>query len=95
MALIANGIYKSYGSQKVLNNLSLTLDKGEIVGLLGRNGVGKSTLLKILAGINLPDEGEVNRSDQKIGFLSETNPIYPFMYVREYLEWVGKITHTK
>ena len=48
----------SYGKHKVLGNVSLTLEKGKIYGLLGENGVGKSTLLKILSGLLKPEGGE-------------------------------------
>ena len=48
----------SYGRHKVLGNVSMTLEKGKIYGLLGENGVGKSTLLKILSGLLKPESGE-------------------------------------
>ena len=48
----------SYGRHKVLGNVSMTLEKGKIYGLLGENGVGKSTLLKILSGLLKPEGGE-------------------------------------
>ena len=50
----------SYGKHKVLGNVSMTLEKGKIYGLLGENGVGKSTLLKILSGLLKMDIGECN-----------------------------------
>ena len=63
---------KSYGSQPILNNLSLTIHEGERVGLIGRNGTGKSTLMKILAGLDEPDEGLVTRKQGlQIGMLSQ------------------------
>lgn len=46
-----NGLYKSYGANTVLENINMTVIKGEIVGLVGTNGAGKSTLLSILAGL--------------------------------------------
>ena len=48
----------SYGKHKVLGNVSMTLEKGKIYGLLGENGIGKSTLLKILSGLLKPEGGE-------------------------------------
>ncbi len=89
MSLIARDITKSYGVQAVLDQVDLSLDKGEIVGLLGRNGAGKSTLLKIIAGINRPDQGELHMGSNTIGYMSERNPLYPHMYVTEYLSWVA------
>ncbi len=91
LALEAAHITKSFGPVDVLVDVDLTLRKGEIVGLLGRNGAGKSTLLKILAGINAPDQGTVNYNKNTIGYMSERNPLYPYMYVREYLQWVGNM----
>jgi len=89
--LKVHNISKSYGSAEVLKEVSFTLSRGEIVGLLGRNGAGKSTLLKILSGINLPDKGSIEKEEARVAFLSEDNPIYPYMYVREYLTWVAKV----
>lgn len=57
--LEVSGISKFYGGQKVLDNLSLTVDKGDIYGLIGRNGSGKTTLIRIITGLALPKEGTV------------------------------------
>lgn len=54
-----DGISKSFGKKNVLNNISLTIEEGDIFGLLGRSGSGKSTLLKILLGIYKPDSGKI------------------------------------
>ncbi|MCX5759698.1 MAG: ABC-F family ATP-binding cassette domain-containing protein [Candidatus Hydrogenedentes bacterium] len=59
--LSAQSIVKGYGSQPVLQNVSLTIHEGERLGLIGRNGCGKSTLMRILAGRDVPDEGLVTR----------------------------------
>ena len=75
----------------VLDSVSLSLDKGVITGLIGVNGVGKSTLLKILSGINQPDKGTLDVSDLNIAYMSERNPLYPHMYVPEYLHWIAKV----
>ena len=52
-----SNLCKSYGRQKVLDNLSLELKEGSLTGITGRNGSGKSTLLEILAGVITPDTG--------------------------------------
>ena len=57
--LEVSGISKFYGGQKVLDNLSLTVNKGDIYGLIGRNGSGKTTLIRIITGLALPKEGTV------------------------------------
>jgi ABC-2 type transport system ATP-binding protein len=96
MSIEVNNISKSYGAQKALDNISFSINKGEIVGFLGPNGAGKSTLMKILTTYINADEGTalVNGNDvntqQKavqlsIGYLPEHNPLYLDLYVREYL----------
>ena len=96
MSIEVNNISKSYGSQKALNEVSFSIQKGEIVGFLGPNGAGKSTLMKILTTYIAADEGSatVNGFDvnsqakavqQSIGYLPEHNPLYLDLFVREYL----------
>ena len=93
---------KSYGNQKVLKDINLSLPEGQIIGLLGPNGAGKSTLMKIITGFISPDSGEVwvkensvlnepMHTKKKIGYLPEHNQLYPEMYVREYLAFVADI----
>jgi len=94
-----NNITKLYGQQKALNNVSLNINKGEVLGLLGPNGAGKSTLMKIITSFLPPTSGtvKVNGIDVQensleirklIGYLPESNPLYYDMYVREYLGFV-------
>ena len=98
-------IHKSYGNQKVLDNISFQIGKGEIVGLLGPNGAGKSTLMKIITGFIKADSGNVSvmgtdvsndslSIKKHIGYLPEHNPLYLDMYVREYLTFVATIYKT-
>lgn len=94
MSLQLQNISKSYREQVVLDDISLELQRGEIVGLVGRNGVGKSTLLKIIAGVLSDFEGVVNK-DSRIGYLSEKNPLYPQMYVSEFLIWIQQLNPNK
>jgi ABC-2 type transport system ATP-binding protein len=102
MSITVNSLSKSYKSQKVLNNISFSADKGQIIGFLGPNGAGKSTMMKILTGFIKPDQGAVFVDDidvlknsiaaQKvIGYLPEHNPLYAEMYVREYLQFQAAI----
>lgn len=96
MSIEVNNISKSYGAQKALDNISFSINKGEIVGFLGPNGAGKSTLMKILTTYINADEGiaivngnDVNTQQKavqlSIGYLPEHNPLYLDLYVREYL----------
>ncbi len=84
-------ISKSFGSQKVLNDVSLEIPAGQIVGLLGPNGAGKSTLMKILIGLWSADSGTVS-APSRIGYLPENNPLYEDMYVSEYLSFMAGLT---
>lgn len=102
MSIRLTNISKNYGAQKALNEVTLTIKKGQITGLLGPNGAGKSTLMKIITGAILPTSGtavvngidvitsplEVQRS---LGYLPEHNPQYLELYVREYLEYVAQL----
>ena len=104
MSIEVNSISKSYGEQKALNEISFTIQKGEIVGFLGPNGAGKSTLMKILTTYLLADSGSalVNGHDVmtdtkavqlSIGYLPEHNPLYLDLYVREYLAFNADVYH--
>jgi len=78
VVLGAQGIVKSFGSQPVLDGISLSVHEGERIGLIGRNGSGKSTLLKILAGIDAPDAGTVTRKrGLRVGMLAQEMPASP------------------
>lgn len=102
MSIKVSNITKEYGAQKALNNVSFTINKGEIVGFLGPNGAGKSTMMKILTTYLVSSEGQAivndfNVSDEKmnvqksVGYLPEHNPLYLDMYVREYLQFNAEI----
>ena len=65
-------IYKSYGTQDVLRGLSLQINPNEKVGLVGRNGAGKSTVFRMISGDEAPDNGDVVKArDVKMGFLAQ------------------------
>jgi phospholipid/cholesterol/gamma-HCH transport system ATP-binding protein len=58
-AIAVEGLHKSFGSQKVLNGVSLTVNRGETLAVLGRSGTGKSVLLRLIIGLEKPDSGSV------------------------------------
>lgn len=93
---------KRYGTRYALDDVSFEIGKGEIVGLLGANGAGKSTTMNILTGYLSATEGEVyvdgvsvldepTAAKQRIGYLPEQPPLYLDMTVREYLDFVYEL----
>lgn len=102
MSLYVSHLTKLYGQQKAVNDISFSIEKGEIVGFLGPNGAGKSTTMKIATGYLPPTSGtvQVNGLDvtthslkvrKMMGYLPEHNPLYLDMFVHEYLHFVGKV----
>jgi ABC-2 type transport system ATP-binding protein len=99
MSLVVTNLSKQYGHQLAVNDISFSIQKGEIVGFLGPNGAGKSTTMKIATSYLPPTSGKVtvNGFDvveqpmavkKIIGYLPEHNPLYLDMYVHEYLSFV-------
>jgi ABC-2 type transport system ATP-binding protein len=102
MSIRVENLTKEYGAQKAVNQISLTVQPGEIVGFLGPNGAGKSTTMKIATGYLPPTHGtiEVNGFDvrtnpmdvrRSVGYLPEHNPLYLDMYVVEFLRFAGAL----
>lgn len=91
---------KSYGKKRILENIDFRVDSGECVAIVGRNGCGKTTLLKILAGIYKPDSGEVkyfgqttkgqkNIFQKYCGYVPQDNPLIEELSVRDNLRLWG------
>ena len=106
MSIEVKNLFKYYGEQAAVRDVSFNVNKGEIVAFIGPNGAGKSTTMKIMTGYIPASSGEVFISGMKvdvdnlktrqiIGYLPEHNPLYTDMYVREYLEFVGRIYKIK
>lgn len=93
--LTAENLYKSYGAQVVLEDIGIVLQPGERVGLLGVNGCGKSTLVKILAGAEQADSGTVSiRKGATVGYFSQEPDLDPTLTVREVVaEGLGEWRH--
>ena len=87
MLVECNALSKSYGAKTALNNVSFSVDRGKIVGLLGPNGSGKTTLIKILSGLLTASGGSITVSGNPIG--TETKKIVSYLPERTYLsEWM-------
>lgn len=109
MSIEVKNLLKQYGEQKAVNDVSFSVDRGEIVGFLGPNGAGKSTTMKMITGYLQPDAGDIKvcgadvakdvmNAKKKIGYLPESNPLYYDMYVKEYLQFIAgvhQIQHAK
>jgi len=100
MSLVIQNLTKIYGEQKAINNISFTVQTGEIVGFLGPNGAGKSSTMKIATCYLPPTSGRVLVGGfdvveqpmlvkQITGYLPEHNPLYLDLYVHEYLSFIG------
>ncbi|MBT6193846.1 MAG: ABC transporter ATP-binding protein [Proteobacteria bacterium] len=94
------GVKKRFGRYSVLDSINLAIQPGEIVGLLGPNGCGKTTTLRIAAGFAWPDTGQVilngspispdqPKSRRSIGYLPERSPVYDSFNVARYLSFVA------
>lgn len=99
-------LVKRYGNHLAVNNISFTVEKGQVLGLLGLNGAGKSTTMNIITGYISATEGSVtiNGHDifenpelakKEIGYLPETPPLYMDMTVDEYLRFVAELKKVK
>jgi len=102
MSIEVKNVTKIYGEQKALDDVSFSIEPGNIVGFLGPNGAGKSTMMKIITCFLPQTTGSVsvcgydvieNPIDVKrqVGYLPEHNPLYLDMYVKEYLDFVGGV----
>ena len=92
---------KHYGNQKAVDDISFTIEKGHVYGLLGPKGAGKSTTMNILTGCLAASSGDVKiggfdifedpgKAKKRIGYLPENPPLYQEMTVREYLSFVAE-----
>lgn len=87
--LKVENLSKSYGKKKVLKNISFTINEGRIVGLLGKNGTGKSTLIKLINDLLTVDSGEILVNGKKIGVESKKDISY--LPERTYLDKSMKV----
>lgn len=98
----AEHLFKFYASRPVVNDLSLQVQKGAVLGFIGPNGAGKTTTMKMLCGVMPIPRGSVRIcgidmaknpvcAKQKLGYLPENAPLYPSMTVRAFLDYCAKM----
>lgn len=95
-----NAVSRYYGDRCAVNNVSFTVERGEVLGFLGPNGAGKSTTMQIISGVMTASSGSVSiagfdiidhprPAKAQIGFLPEQPPLYPDLTVDEYLRYAA------
>src|SRR5271170_2330328 len=93
------GVTKAYENKVAVNNLSLSIDAGQMFGLLGPNGAGKTSSIRMMMGITIPDSGRVSlfgkpferKNLQLVGYLPEERGLYKKMKVIEQLVFFGQL----
>jgi len=93
------GVTKAYESKVAVNNLSLSIDAGQMFGLLGPNGAGKTSSIRMMMGITIPDSGRISlfgkpferKSLERVGYLPEERGLYKKMKVLEQLVFFGQL----
>ena len=100
--IVAQSLTKYFGERPAVRDASFEIRDGEVIGFLGLNGAGKTTILRMLAGDLLPTGGKIvvdgqdlaeqrRRLGRRVGFLPEHPPLYPAMMVRDYLRHVARL----
>ena len=100
--LEVEGLCRRYGSFVAVNQVGFTIQQGEIVGLLGHNGAGKTTIMKMLSGYLEPNQGKIvidgididedpKTVQRGLGYLPENLPVYPEMSVVDYLDYAAEL----
>jgi ABC-2 type transport system ATP-binding protein len=93
------GVTKAYEAKVAVDNLSLSIEAGQMFGLLGPNGAGKTSSIRMMMGITLPDSGQVNlfgrpferKSLERVGYLPEERGLYKKMKVLDQLIFFGEL----
>ena len=95
-------VTKKYGKVVAVDNISFTINEGEIVGLLGPNGAGKSTTMNMITGFIEQTEGEIvidgydmlkkpKKAKKEIGYMPEVVPLYTDLTVKEFVTYMAEI----
>ncbi|MBR3199448.1 MAG: ABC transporter ATP-binding protein [Bacilli bacterium] len=96
-------VSKKFGNHTAVNDVSFKIEKGEVVGFLGQNGAGKTTIMKLITGILAPNEGEIiindekisNKSKKLIGYMPENIPLYDTLTVKEFITFMAELKEIK
>ncbi|WP_024881193.1 ABC transporter ATP-binding protein [Methylosinus sp. LW3] len=102
VAIEAEGLTKSFGGRKVVDNLTMRVERGRIHGFLGPNGSGKTTTIRMLCGLLTPDSGrgsclgydirtQQNEIKRQVGYMTQRFSLYGDLSIRENLEFVARI----
>lgn len=98
-ALLIEHLTKHYGSKDVVSDVNITVGRGEIYGLVGKNGAGKTTILRMICGLAYPTQGSIelfgseklNEERKRIGSIIETPSFYPYLSARDNLEYYRRV----
>ncbi|MEL6386105.1 MAG: ABC transporter ATP-binding protein [Pseudomonadota bacterium] len=100
--LTVDGLVKSFDGKPAVDGISFVLEKGDVLGFLGPNGAGKSTTMRMVAGVLLPDSGDVSitghsilsarqKAQGALGYLPEGAPLYPDLTPLEFLGFLASV----
>jgi len=89
--LAIKDVYKTFGNVEALKGLSFEVKKGTVFGLLGPNGSGKTTSIRIILSIIYPDKGEIEIGFKKIGYMPEERGLYPDMHIDELIIFFSRL----
>lgn len=100
--LTIQNLSKSFGKQKIIDNLNISVPSGSIFGFIGQNGAGKTTTMKMVSGLLQPDSGEIHvcnekvyfgqtKTNQFIGYLPDVPEFYNYMTPLQYLKLCGEV----
>src|SRR5690554_2727565 len=100
MILHVKNVNKSFGKEKVLDNLSFSIEENQIIALVGPNGSGKTTLLNIITGLEEADDGEIkilNMSNKnpdvfkEIAYMQDNSVLYDYLTGYDHLQFIGDV----
>lgn len=100
--LSIHNLTKSFGQQKIIDDLNMSVPEGSVFGFIGQNGAGKTTTMKMVLGLLQPDRGEIlvcnepvrygqTNTNQYIGYLPDVPEFYNYMTAMQYLELCGEV----